>query len=264
MEPGIALGGWPVAVIALVAALCARRALMRRLELVARACHELRGPITAARLGLELGARPGGLSAARLRAVDLELRRASLAVDDLSQLGAGRRPVGECEEVDVLSLLVDLVEGLRATAEIRGCSLELTCGGGPLSVLGSRLRLAQAVGNLIENAIEHGGGAIEVRVACDGPCRGGCAEVAAEAAGRQPATVKIELVDEGPGLPRSVAELVRENRHNRSRHGHGLAVAVDVAVAHGGHLGTAPSERGARLVMELPAVAARALGADTG
>ena len=45
------------------------RALTGRMENVARACHELRGPLTAARLGLQLGERVGELSPARMRAV---------------------------------------------------------------------------------------------------------------------------------------------------------------------------------------------------
>ena len=52
-------------------------------ELIARAAHELRGPITAARLAVDLGARGGELTAERLRAVELELDRATLALDDL-------------------------------------------------------------------------------------------------------------------------------------------------------------------------------------
>jgi signal transduction histidine kinase len=258
MEPGMSIAGWVAAAVGLVGAIHARRALVTRLELVARACHELRGPITAARLGLEFGARPGGLSAARLRAVDLELRRASLAIDDLSLIRAGRRPGVAWEEVDVRELLVDVVEGWRAAAELGGCSLRLTCRGSSRVVLGNRLRLAQAAGNLIENAIEHGGPEIEVRLDAGPVSEGGVEGVGSRADGLQsagPGTVRIEFVDDGPGLPRSVAELVHANRRNGGRHGHGLAVASGVATAHGGHLGAAPSGRGGRLVMELPAIA---------
>jgi signal transduction histidine kinase len=255
MTPGAAIGGWVAAALALAGTIHARRALATRLELIARACHELRGPITAARLGLELGARPGGLSSARLRAVDLELRRATLAIDDLSAVRAGRRSLGRYEVVDVRSLLVDLVEARRAAAELRGCSLELIASEDLAAVFGNRLRLAQAVGNLIENAIEHGGGAVEVRLAGVGLTEGRGDEVGACRDACEPARIRVEFIDDGPGLPSPVADLVRGSRHNRARHGHGLAVAAEVAIAHGGHLGAAPSERGARLVMELPAVA---------
>ncbi|HEY2160588.1 MAG TPA: hypothetical protein VGH24_04725, partial [Solirubrobacteraceae bacterium] len=61
----IVLTGWLVAGAVGAWALRLRSALSWRAELVARACHELRGPITVARLGLELHARecgshPGG------------------------------------------------------------------------------------------------------------------------------------------------------------------------------------------------------------
>ena len=71
------LGGWASAAGAGALALLAWRALTARIEAIARACHELRGPITAARLGLQLGVCSGELSTARLRAIDLELGRAS-------------------------------------------------------------------------------------------------------------------------------------------------------------------------------------------
>src|SRR5271167_3911316 len=80
----VAVGGWLLAAVAAGCGLLARHTLAKRIEIAARACHELRGPLTAARLGLQLGSRAGELSPARLRAIDLELGRAALALDDLS------------------------------------------------------------------------------------------------------------------------------------------------------------------------------------
>src|SRR6202042_2996656 len=73
-----------------------------RMEAVTRACHELRGPLTAARLGL---AAPGGHespSPGRLRAIDTELGRAALALDDLSGAGSGARRLWRVGRVDGL------------------------------------------------------------------------------------------------------------------------------------------------------------------
>jgi signal transduction histidine kinase len=244
MTGSLALCGWALAVPASLAALLARRELGRRAASIARACHELRGPITAARLGLELGERPGALSPARLRALDLELGRAALAIDDLAEIRAGRRPPGSWDDVGLHPLLNDSVEAWRSYASVRGCALRLSWSGAEVSVRGDRLRLAQACGNLIANSIEHGGGTVEVRVVA--------------AASSDPA-VRVEFSDDGPGLPAPVAELARRGRRSRGPHGHGLTVAAAVAAAHGGRLGAAPSERGARVVLELP-VAAGALG----
>jgi signal transduction histidine kinase len=236
----LALGGWALALGAAVVALFARRALTRRTAIVARACHELRGPITAARLGLALGERPGALSPERLRALDLELGRATLAIDDLAAVRAGVWPPGACEDVDLRALLYDSVEAWRCFAEVRGRTLELRWSVVRVCVLGDRLRLAQAFGNLLANAVEHGGGVVSVRVT----------------AGASPyeAVVRVEVCDDGPGLPAPVTELARDGRRRRGPHGHGLAVAAAVAAAHGGRLGSAPSERGARVVLELPVV----------
>jgi signal transduction histidine kinase len=112
------------------------------------------------------------------------------------------------------------------------------------AVVGDRPRLAQATGNLIANAIEHGGGPVEVRGRLEG------------------SSVRIEVIDGGAGLAAPLDELARRARRrawlggDRTR-GHGLAVAAAVAAAHGGRLAAAPCDRGARLVLELPVAAER-------
>jgi signal transduction histidine kinase len=98
------------------------------------------------------------------------------------------------------------------------------------------VRLAQAVGNLVANAIEHGGSRVELR--------------AAAAGGR----VRVEVRDDGPGLPAPIPVLIRRARGGRGRRGRGLAIAADVAARHGGRLGSAPASTGACLVLELPAL----------
>src|SRR4051812_50217818 len=61
-----------------------------RLVLVARASHELRGPLSAVQLGL------GALSGepARVAAIELELARVGRALEDLAAAPAGRPPAG--------------------------------------------------------------------------------------------------------------------------------------------------------------------------
>jgi signal transduction histidine kinase len=232
---------------------------------VARACHELRGPIAAARLGLSLASRGDGeLTSDRLRAIDLELARAGLALDDLAR---SRRPQPP-EIVDLGELLQASVAALEPLAVAHRAALELRRPVAAVPVLGVRLRLAQMSANLIANAIEHGGGAVVVTVAAD------------------ERAVRVEVTDEGPGLPASLAELSGSGGRRRTvlralrregpllrregpllrregpfglqrvaLRGHGLAIAASIVARHGGRLSTAPSSAGARLLVELPRAA---------
>ena len=209
----------------------------RCLTLVARASHELRGPLSAARLALH------GLEAsARVAAIDLELRRAALALDDLVEAPRGRRVREQPATVDLGDLIREAGENWIALAADRGVALHLEPPAEPIVVHADRLRLVQACANLVANAIEHGGGTVDVR-----------ARTAAGAGGAPRA--RIEVTDTGPGLPAPVAALVSSARGRRARRGHGLALAAGIAERHGGRLITAPSPRGARLVLELPCAA---------
>jgi signal transduction histidine kinase len=236
MSMPVAIGGW-LAALGLAAAW--RIALARRMELVARACHELRGPLTAARLALRLAS--GGVPGPRgseprgpLAAVDLELGRAGLALADLAAAQRGARASDRIERFALAPLLVDAAAAWRPAAWTKGVRLWLEPPPADVVLRGDRLRLAQACGNLLANAIEHGGGEVLLRAR----------------ASRH--TVRIEVLDDGPGLPAPVAELTRRPRGGRGARGRGLAIAADAAARFGGRLAAAPSERGARLVLELP------------
>ena len=204
----------------------------RCLALVAQASHELRGPLQAALLGLHRLEDPG--DGARLAAIESELRRAARAVEDLSAAASGRRAPECAGEVELGGLLADAGVAWELLAAHRGVGLVVEPSAAPLVVRADRLRIAQALANLVANAVEHGGGEVRVR--------------AREVEGR----ARIEVTDGGSGLPAPLPVLVAAARGRRGRRGHGLALAGAIARRHGGRLVTAPSPRGARLVLELP------------
>jgi signal transduction histidine kinase len=233
--PGLfAAAGWVFALVALACALLLRRGQDHRLALVAEAAHELRGPLCAARLGLHALESAGEPVARRAAAVELELRRAGLALEDLAAAPRGQRTRDRLELLDAGSLLAGSVVGWAALTRAHGARLHVERPRERALVRGDRLRLAQALGNLVANAAEHGGGEVLVR--------------GAVSRGR----VRIEVSDEGPGLPGPVAQLAADGRWSRGLRGHGLAVAARIAERHGGRLAAAPCAHGARLVLELP------------
>lgn len=231
---GIALAGWLTAAVGLATAVVLQRERSRRAELVARACHEVRGPLQAARLGLHLLGRQGARAAARVSVIDLELRRAGLALEDLHAARDGGHAGDRAEAVDMAAVVRDAVAAWQPAATAAGVVLRMDACAEPALVHGDRLRLGQAFGNLVANALEHGGSTVELQARVD----------------RR--RVRIEVHDDGPGLPAPVRDLAARARNGHGRRGRGLAIAADIAARHGGRLSSAPATRGARLTLELP------------
>src|SRR5579864_2165908 len=93
MSRTLELAGWALAVGAIAAAAIARHQMASLTQAVARTCHELRGPLTAAQLGLLLAFHSGQLADVRLRALELDLGRATLALEDLSRVSVAEPPL---------------------------------------------------------------------------------------------------------------------------------------------------------------------------
>jgi signal transduction histidine kinase len=244
MGTALAIAGWLAFGAAAAAAGLVRHTLAARAEAVARACHEVRGSLTAARLGLEWGTASQAAPGSRLRAIELELDRAAAALDDLQHVDRYGPEESATNTVDVEAWLSDAVEAFRPLAMAVEMELCLQWLGPPAQVRGRRARLAQASDNLIANAIEHGGSPIQV-----------WGQV-------HERMVRIEVADGGPGFPNALNGLLAgrglrrrrcRGRRSVSRHrGRGLVIARDVAAEHGGTLTAGSGGEGASLVLELP------------
>jgi signal transduction histidine kinase len=155
--------------------------LRLRLELVARAEHELRGPLTA--FALALDAARGTPAGRHLGLVlDAELARARAGLADLAAARSGRRAVSVPSPV-----LVDRL--LRSSAAAWGA--RVNAGAGRAVVRADPARLASALGNVLSNAAEHGDGEVSVearqlrdrvRIKVTNPVRGRGLGIAADAA----------------------------------------------------------------------------------
>jgi signal transduction histidine kinase len=216
-------GALLVAATALAAAHSWRRTGALR-ERAARVAHEVRGPLTAAHLAVHGAARRGEIGPLLVAALELELRRATLALED----PARARP----RDLDLHALLSCQLRTWRDVAAAHGATLTLEPGPGTAVVHADALRLAQATSNVVANAIEHGGGRIAIRTVRIGD------------------RIRVEVSDGGPGLPASVAELARRPRAGRGARGRGLAITRTVLAHCGGRVSVLPSAPG--VAIDLP------------
>ncbi len=224
-------------------------AVERERRLVSDASHELRTPLAVLRAELEVATREDRtepqLRVAVASALD-ETRRLSRLADDLLVLARadqGRLPL-RLEPLDVGDLLGAAARRHAGPAAAAGRQLRTSVDveGGAV-VLADPDRVAQALDNLIANALGHGAGPIDVR--------------AAEAPGGR---IALSVSDAGPGIPATLLEHVFERftqgdpAHSGAGSGLGLAIVDALARAHGGSVrATNGPAGGAVVVVELPA-----------
>ena len=204
-------------------------AFTRERTFVSDASHELRTPLAILKAELELALRgdraPAELEDALRSAAEETDRLVQLAEDLLviARSDQGRLPIrhGEIEPAKVLKVVCDRFS--RRAAE-RGASLE---GKAPerLTLIADELRVEQAIGNLIDNALRHGGTHIEL--------------TARETDGQ----VEFHVLDNGPGFDEAFLATAFERftrgdaARGRGGAGLGLAIVAAIAEAHGGSPG---------------------------
>jgi hypothetical protein len=220
-----------VAVACLAVGLAALRELRRRLELMGRAEHELRGPATALALACEQ-IRRDPAAARHADVLDAQLERLRAGLADLGAARRGRRAAGgPLSQVELAPFVRAALEPWRAA--LRRCSLDWRAG--PATALTDRRRLAQAVGNLMANSAEHGAGELDLR------------------ARRMPGGIRLEFRNRNRKLMRTPGEGDRGAAGtNRPGRGNGLAIASQAARDLGGRLLVDVHAAGTLAVLELP------------
>lgn len=220
-------------------------AFERERTFVADASHELRSPLTVLKAELELASRAGRSAKqlhAAVRSAAEETDRLVRLAEDLLVIARSDRGALPVKATPIAA--TDLLEGTRKRfarrSEDAGRELDLESDQG-LVVYGDPLRLDQALGNLIDNALTHGAGRVLV------------------SARELPHGVELAVSDEGDGFPRGFADRAFERfvradaARSRGGTGLGLAIVAAIARAHGGsvHAG-AGSSGGAEVRIDLP------------
>jgi signal transduction histidine kinase len=211
-------------------------ALEREQDFVADAGHELRTPLALLRTELELALRHAESPAQIREAVRLsieEVDRLTQLAEDLLLIAASERGklALRLEPLHASELLASVARRFEWRAEEGGRSVAAVAQP-DVRIRGDRVRLEQALGNLVDNSLRHGQGQVRLSAL---PADG---------------TVELHVLDEGPGFPVeflddaferfSVADPARSGRGA----GLGLAIVRTIAHAHGGGTRAANRDRG--------------------
>ena len=218
--------------------------LARERRFVADASHELRTPLAMLKAELELALRrsrsPEELERS-IRSAAQETDRLARIADDLLLLARaeqGRLPI-DAEPADLLDVLQTVAERFGHRVEQEARSITVEAPDAPVATV-DRLRVEQALGNLVDNALRYGAGRIDL------------------IATSRDSTAELHVLDEGPGFPdgfreRAFERFSRAAAPGEEGSGLGLAIVETIAVAHGGHVKLTNSPGGgADVSMSLP------------
>jgi signal transduction histidine kinase len=221
--------------------------LMEELRMLTDAlAHDLRSPVSRLRSAAHAAAETSDpkeqeeLLGSVIRQADSLIRILTAALEiSRSEAQTGRNQFAWFDPAELVAELAEMYEPL---AEEAGAEIRFDPPARPTPLFGHRQLLAQAVSNLIENAVRYGSAGGDIRLAVHGQ-------------GKQ---IRIEVADHGPGIP---SELRGEARRrfgrldsSRSAEGAGLGLALAEAIAHlhDGELLLEDNAPGLRTALELP------------
>jgi signal transduction histidine kinase len=213
--------------------------------MAAGVAHEVRNPLMAIKILVQAAAERG--EQGQLRGRDLRvLEEEVVRLERLTStfLDFARPPRPERRRLELGQLLGHTLELVAGRADLRGVRVESTLGPGPLVLDADRGQLHQLLFNLLLNALDASPPGAAVRVAARAEGAGGAR------------SVRIEVRDAGPGLPRELGERIFEPFVSTKETGLGLGLSIcrRVVEDHGGTITAAGGPGGgAVFTVRLPA-----------
>ncbi|OLL73980.1 putative two-component system sensor kinase [Pseudonocardia sp. Ae168_Ps1] len=192
--------------------------LQRERSLVGDVSHQLRSRITALQLRLdELSTHPDPDARREALAALEQTERLTGVLDDLLQSARAARAVG-AEPVDLSEAIEAAAGEWREPLTAAGRSLRLRVPEGMLARV-TAARLREAVGALVDNALQHGDGTVTITARTGDN------------------SLQVEVSDTGPGVPEELVPHVFDRGVSaQSSTGLGLALARTLIEADGGRL----------------------------
>jgi signal transduction histidine kinase len=154
---------------------------------------------------------------------------------------AGDRP-GRLAACELVQITQDAVREIRSRLEEADIRVETDYRDQPLIVEGDREWLGQAIIEVVTNAIEHSPSGGSIRIGC-------------RRDGVRPEFARIEITDDGAGIPESIRSRVFDLFFTSKPGGHGIGLASvkRVVEMHGGRVAFATHDgRGAHIEITLP------------
>ncbi|MEU5270051.1 sensor histidine kinase [Streptomyces hygroscopicus] len=210
-----------------------------RSSFLADVAHQLRNPMVALRLRLEtLGARLPDAAAERHQRLLADVDRLDRTLTEMLEHARSTPADRSTQVVEVCGLVEECVRGWASVAEQRAIRMKLEM---PRRAWGLTRpgAVEQALNVLLDNALKYSpeGGVVRIGITVAGP------------------RLRIQVQDEGPGLPDSEREAALERGWTRGPFpstGIGLSIAVKLIESAGGRLELRPGQaRGLRAVLHL-------------
>lgn len=212
-------------------------------ELSAAVAHGIRNPLAGIRLAAQLaleGAAPGDPVRENLGDVLSEVEKLEARVRGVLDFARPFEP--RLEPTDLRQVVDGAVASLAGPAAARDVTIAFEPPGRLPPVLGDALHLGQVVQEILSNGIE----ALPA---------GGQITISAEVVGDGTPRVRLDVADDGPGVPRELRERIFQlfMTTKATGTGVGLAVARKIVERHGGTIRLEDGvPHGTRFVVELP------------